>query len=554
LKSGAFAVVQYGCRVTSEPYPLLPDSRSGSLIKIHNKSPVPWTPMSIRLPWYISNHVMPRADSRDPLTIVAAVKKRIVNPLPIEMDYDAIAELGQFAREWMRNNLTPLPYDTDVSVEGWLAEARYPLWRKEELASLMPVYLTKQDFVCKSFIKDEAYSELKFGRTINPRSDKFKVFTGPIFHRIEKELFKLPCFVKYVPVSKRSEYVINRIFSPAANYFATDYTSFESSFTPAYLREVELPFYEYMTQNVRGQADWNEAVSHLGMQQKLIFKHVTATTQGTRMSGDMCTSLGNGFANMILMLFAAHKLNLGETYACFEGDDGIGRFASGRLPDPDFFLKLGFRVKLITLTDPSQASFCGILADIESKQQITDIREALVEFGWAKKAYVGAKNKTLLALLRAKALSFKCLYPGCPILSFVARRIVHLTREIDHRVVLNHRATDWWERMALTESFLTDIIFEEPTRRTRLLVEETQGISVELQLEIEARVMEMQLGSFDLESLRLPCLWRQMYDDYVTVRTNDAIPIIAAASRKFYWADVPSQSWDGKIPASFFQS
>jgi hypothetical protein len=66
--------------------------------------------MSIRLPWYVSNHVMPRADSRDPLTIVAAVKKRIVNPLPIEMDYDAIAELGQFAREWMRNNLTPLPY------------------------------------------------------------------------------------------------------------------------------------------------------------------------------------------------------------------------------------------------------------------------------------------------------------------------------------------------------------------------------------------------------------------------------------------------------------
>jgi len=44
-------------------------------------------------------------------------------------------------------------------------------------------------------------------RLIFSRDDHYKTVVGPMFKRIEKELFKLPHFIKNVPVEQRSEYI-----------------------------------------------------------------------------------------------------------------------------------------------------------------------------------------------------------------------------------------------------------------------------------------------------------------------------------------------------------
>jgi hypothetical protein len=454
---------------------------------------------------------------KDMSTIVMGACKRILNPLPREMSPLMLKRFKIFVTNWVKLNLVPLPTDVDTSRETWLSQANYPEWRKQELRSidLTEWEVPKEFFECKSFIKYETYAEYKHARTINPRPDEFKVFSGPIFKLIEKEVFKLSYFIKKVPLDDRAEYIMDNVYVPGSSYFVTDYTSFESSFTPSVLDACEMVLYKHMSQGLPGGAGWFKTIRKaLCGKQKLQFGHVTATTRGTRMSGDMCTSLGNGFTNLMLMLFAGECLDLGHMRAVFEGDDGLGCFEKG-VPNSDFFLKLGFRVKLEIVPDLFEASFCGMVFDPEAKQKMNDPQAFFADLGWTTAQYMGASRPKLLGLLKAKAMSGLYEWRGAPMVPHLCRRICHLTRKYDWRVVLKSKSTSMWLREQYIEMAQSSLPFEEPKMATRLLFEKRYGIPITAQLAFESRADSLELGPFDIWEVPFPELWSKNWNSYV---------------------------------------
>jgi hypothetical protein len=89
------------------------------------------------------------------------------------------------------------------------------------------------------FVKDEGYDSFKHARGINSRTDEFKVRVGPIFKLIEKEVFKLPCFIKKVPLDRRAEYILD-MMGETGPFLVSDYTAFESLFTRDIMSRVEM--------------------------------------------------------------------------------------------------------------------------------------------------------------------------------------------------------------------------------------------------------------------------------------------------------------------------
>lgn len=513
-------MVQYGYRDTTEVLPVLSDQiRPKATITSWDEGCLDATPVSVSTPMYYSGVILPKPDLSHASTIRRGFQKRVVNPLPIELSDSELDKFGQFVSLWLEENVTPLEADTDISVSHWLEEANYPAWRKLELSELDPEEVAKplDNRECKSFIKDEWYPEFKHCRTINPRNDYFKVFSGPIFHAIEKKIFARPEFIKKIPIHERASYIMDHVYAEGASYICTDYTSFESSFTAGAMRACEMRLYEHCSKSLPNGKAWYEAIEQvLTGRQVLVSKKVRVTTEAGRCSGDMCTSLGNGFTNLMLMLYASQELDLGSLHGVFEGDDGLCRFSSGRHPDSEFFLKLGFTVKMEVVDNISEAGFCGMRFGPISRQQIGDPFATLATLGWTNRRYRGSKSSKTLALLRSKALSSAFQWVGCPIISTIAHRIIYLTRSIDARWVRDSRNTSWWDRQRLCYVMSNPVPNQEPTMETRLLFERTYGISVDTQLRVEGDIQHLELGPFTLD-LPMPELYKEVWNRYVVV-------------------------------------
>jgi len=512
--------------------PMLPDTlRRGSSISINASSDDVYRPVSASLPLVFEGACLPKPDMNHSATIAMGAAKRIANPLPSAYNVNFIGSANsrmtgpggkqsffEFVKENLPKLLVPLDSHTDVSIESWLSEAPYTISRKEELASLDIDEVNKPlaHVKCKSFIKDEHYFEFKHARTINPRDDYFKVFSGPVFHAIEKRVFENPVFIKKIPLPDRPQYIMDNVFSSGSSYQITDYTSFESSFTAPFMKACEVQMYRYMTQHLPGGGAWCDVVERvLCGKQELRFKNAKVKTRAGRCSGDMCTSLGNGFSNWMLMLYCAYIQDLGSLHGVFEGDDGLCRFSSGRVVDSSLLSSLGFTVKMEMVNDISDASFCGLLFDEHDRQQIGDPMEFLARLGWTTAKYLGSRRSTLLALLRSKALSGLYQYPSCPIISVVCRRVIDLTRGVCTRNLLDRKGLSVWDRERLKQALLFEDLCQEPGQGTRELVARRYGVAVGTQLLIEEQLQSVTFGLSSIDSNWNP-LWVSVWDRYVT--------------------------------------
>jgi ferritin-like protein len=397
-------------------------------------------------------------------------------------------EFFQFVKTEIPKLWDPLPCDTEFSVEDWLANSKYNsklCARFRKLHQEFECYqynLPRKYSRCKGFIKDECYPEKKIPRTINSRHDVFKSIVGPVFNKLDKAIFKKKCFVKHIKVNDRPDYIIKRC-GLNGPFIATDYSSFESSFDPKFLLGCEMVVYEYLL----SRCPDCERIMRL-LRQALCgynvsyFKWFRGRVYGRRMSGEMCTSSGNGLTNMLLMRFIAFRLG-SQIRGVVEGDDGLFSVRRGPIPGTKHFADLGFDVKLVIHNELNTASFCGLIFDLNDKCNIVDPVKVVTKTPWMLRRYVTSKRSIILSLLRCKAYSLLAQNAGCPIIQSYALYLLRNTRNVDHRKMM--MKLGWWERQIMSEVTNVSKMTREVGLNTRYLMERIYSISVEHQCEIE---------------------------------------------------------------------
>lgn len=469
---------------------------------------------------------LPHPCPHDPATKVAGVRMRAARRPPKPNRKLLHGEFRQFVRAWLRKNLKPLSPFSDTSFETWLAGTHYPLWRKEELRVKWEAFThiddpRKKYRMVKSFMKDEVYPSYKHARGINSRSDEFKCYMGPFFKLIENEVYKIHHFIKHIPVAQRSKLIQETLYKEGARYMATDYTAFESLFTEELMGVCEFELYDYMTQALpEHNLFMRECYETLGGENICEWKDFVVRIMATRMSGEMCTSLGNGFSNLMFMLFMCERKGCTEVDGYVEGDDGIFSMI-GEPPTSTDFAELGLNIKIEVHDRLSTASFCGIIFDEHDCLNVTDPREVLATFGWTTSNYKRASRKKLDVLLRAKAMSLAYQYPGCPVISSLAQYGLRVTRSvcIDRIFEKNHQMS-MWEKDQLREAQanFSKVKTVAVPMATRLLVEEMYNLPVNIQLEIEEYLDSLDtLTKLDIPILRdlVPSDWCDYYDTYL---------------------------------------
>lgn len=507
-----------------DPIPL-PEVKRDLKLFHPRSTPMEWNNnrivMSANLPLCFTGATPPRPDPGHMLSVASGIAKRF-GYLPPKVNRRLLRRFRRFVQMWLRHNIEPLT-DVDIpTLEEWLAGTDYSAERKVELKQIWLDFeadgcKTKLFQRVKSFIKDETYPEYKYPRIINSRIDAAKCFFGPTVQAVSDRLFSLPYFIKKVPVPDRPAVIKSLLESSGEDedYVFTDYTAFEAHFVNDIMDVTQFELFKHMLSHCTDKSWLPVYMATVGGLNRITLKLFDLTIEATRMSGEMDTSLSNGFANLMLFLFVC------ETKGCsavglVEGDDGIFRCSPAHAaPTERDFAELGFTIKIGHTKNLSEASFCGQVYDMTDLIVVTDPLEALLRVGWTNKKYVRANNKTLMQLLRARGYSFVYQYNGCPLLSVFGRRILELTEgiRIDERIYKN---LDAWERQKLraaTSARLPEP--KEPGLATRQLVSRLYGISVNRQLKLEALLAKIELGNHALPILDLvPESWIHYYDTY----------------------------------------
>jgi len=420
--------------------------------------------------------------------------------------------MKQFVLNYVEGHFMPLPADSNLSVEQWLADNQnYPLWRKQEMLSAWEnsgCACLESDYLVKNFCKVETYTNrYKHARGINSRSDIFKCYTGPFFSAIERVVYSNPAFIKHVPVRNRPQYITNILAGHPGPYYESDYSQFEKHFTPAIMENIEFVLYEHMLKNFpevfRVISQAMSGVNHCTN------KFFTIKIRGRRMSGEMCTSLGNGFTNLMLAMFVAHEKG-GSIVGVVEGDDGL--FASNVDLSSEDFVTLGFDIKMEARNTVLESKFCGLMMS-QDLISLADPRKILVNFGWSHSPLICGGTKLKLRLLRAKALSLCYEHPQSPVVVSLAVRIIELTSHLTP-----YYDGGWWERNLHREmneriDETMGLVQAGPSECARVDFERIYGVSVTDQIHLENYFSTLPSLDLEMDDPVLLGLFGHDYDD-----------------------------------------
>ncbi len=525
--------VAYGYRVGEVPLPPLKPIKDDVEIKINpfvRDEPDRRPAISASLGPCVVGAALPHADYSDRDSLIAGVRRRAAcKPPPYDIDY--LERFGEFVDGWLATNLTPLDPSCDFSLETWLEGTNYPEWRRDELRrcwnEVDDIEFDRDYTKVNCFMKDETYPDWKYPRGIYARVDEFKCFSGPIFKQIESVVYENKHFIKHVPVKDRPRVIYERLGRVGAKAYATDYTSFESLFQEIIMKMCEFKLYAHMTKFTPLFVKFMRVVYNvLGGRNYCSFFGFVMLITATRMSGEMCTSLGNGFSNLMFFLYSCRENGNTDVDIFVEGDDGLG-IAVGPPLSVDHFTRLGLNIKLEIHDDISTASFCGMIFDPMDLIVVTDPIAYLVGFGWSKMNYVQAKKGKLDLLLIAKAYSLVYEYAGCPVLAALARFVFRCAPRKTNLLhyVENSECFNTYERSTLIDAIRASLTpeFQERLHRvvplnTRLLVEEKFGLSLADQFSIEKYLDGLQsIQPLNCEAILRNCPkpWLDYWDGYV---------------------------------------
>jgi len=515
--------VVYGYRLLEQKLPSIGQIKNGVVISPTVRSnPSLRPPVKISLGCHIPGTSLPHVDPTDTDTVIAGVKKRFAMKPP-DPDRQRLLRLKFFVYLWCCENLTPLSRDTDLSVDAWLENTGYSRGRINELKDKWfkcGGVLEARHYRVKSFVKDESYPEFKHARWINARTDEFKCAVGPTFKAIESVLFKSDWFIKKIPVKDRAAYIKKRCYRVGGRYLCSDYTAFESHFTAELFECCEFVMYDYMVQHLPN-AEWFKWMLRnvIAGDNVCVSKLLTVVVPATRMSGEMCTSLGNGFSNLMFFLFLAKEKGCVDVVGVVEGDDGLFT-CSGDFPNEDDYRTLGLTIKIQEHENLATASFCGLIFDIDDCVNIADPMKILAQTGFSTQQYVFSKDKVLRGLLKAKAFSLAYQYPGCPIIASFSR---YLLRSLADDYVYFRKGNSDYTDLLQKEAFTfwmqhKEVLEVETPLNTRLLCERTFGISVADQLALELwfdSLSRVQLLDNPIILRNVPLVWRAYGEMYM---------------------------------------
>lgn len=393
--------------------------------------------------------------------------------------------------------------------EEWLMNNKYTLKRKQKMRDLAAALLSnekdiKKIYHCKSFIKKEFYSELKEPRIINSRCDEFKSLIGPFTHQIEK-LVMTEHFIKH----KLPSEVAAKMNEMAKNFpmlYETDYSSFEGSFDRELMNKVELAMIQHVLHNYpRIVSIINKAYNQYNYLRYKVCENNFASCkfEGSRMSGDMWTSLCNGFTNMCLVKFFAEKAMEDVGYFDYdfivEGDDGF--IATSYPLRFDLAAELGFKLKCECKHDINDLSFCGICE--YNGLLVPDIHTIMNKYGYIHttnivrgiKAHNTSRKqyKRTRDIIHSKALSLLAQSAGIPVLQAVAQQQLKLGGKFVPKYV------DWWESEVYNFKDLTQMKAKPISDGMRKFVAIRFGITVEHQKQIEKELSESHLLCYDID-------------------------------------------------------
>lgn len=447
--------------------------------------------MQVSLGPVVDGVAPPMPDVWDGETLLEGCLNRFAS-VPPKADRALLSEFMQFVQSYVTRKYDPLQAGLDISCSTWLANNHtYSLGRKHELQSLWDEAgrsISEVDYAVKLFGKVETYMAYKQARGINSRSDKFKCYSGPLFHLMEEVVYQDEAFIKHIPVRCRPEYIMKMLGGDCGPFYETDYTAFERHFLPHILEACEFILYSHMLKFY--PTEWSVIKDAMGGINSCRSRRFMLKVFGRRMSGEMCTSLGNGFSNLMLFKFACFKSG-GECRGVVEGDDGL--FASTVPVDSSIFERLGFTIKMKVHVNLLESSFCGIVMS-RDLCTMTDPHKVLANFGWTHSQLMTGGEKVLMGLLRAKALSLRYEHPRCPVISVLASRFVELTEGFQERFDSN-----WYEGHLRREvvKFSSETIVDVAagvSDVTRHDFERVYGISFQDQLQLEEYFRNVPLG------------------------------------------------------------
>lgn len=428
--------------------------------------------------------------------IISAVQHRFGCEMP------KIDELGKeyyaYAKSFVLS-LKPLDLGQVMSTAAWLDQSKYSLKVRRRLMSLLDSNLTNDDFyTCKSFIKDEAYEEIKAPRAINSLSDHYKVSFGPVIHAVDKALFSLPWFIK----GSDPKLWPNRMFETFGQnrVLETDFSSMEAHHHGIYSNAVRF-FFMHMVKHVLSNKMKRRLSSLLSDANICRFKGTTVKIHQRLMSGALWTSSANSFLNFTLLSFmylktkypllsSSHLVDhIYEFRGLIEGDDGICLdFLPGQM-----ITQLGLRLKLEHHAHFGEAKFCGCICDPVERVLIRDPKMFIRDFFFLPSSLINASNLRKRSYLRAKALSLLYGFHSCPVIAPLCYQICRYTRSLS----LPMSETGSWH-------FPCDIAFRskcwmqmpEISDTTRLLLSDRYGISVDQQLALERQIWDWSGDGF----------------------------------------------------------
>jgi hypothetical protein len=441
-------------------------------------------------------------DTNDPETVEVAFKARLMRKIPVA-NPARLLRFEKFVEAYVEKHIRKTK---TLSYSDWRSSTHYDAVRLAQLdaayESLRGGMPTKRErSSIDAFNKAESYPCIKPGRMINSRIDKAKVWMGPKIKPIEDVTYELPEFVKHIPVVDRPK-AVAAFKKTGRKFYQTDYTAYESHFIPPFMRICECKLYKHA---LPGDPEVDAMCETLMGDNRMHTRTgVKAVVKGRRMSGDMCTSLGNGFTNLMLAKFLAYEKG-GEITGFVEGDDGL--FASTVELTAEDFESMGFTIKIVEVTDPCTASFCGMVF-AESGEIIRDPYRFIENFGWTR-SFLGAGDQIMQQLLRAKALSTAYETPQCPIVGAFARHALSVTRGCLPRFV-----NDGYHDVCPPDEFSVAPFL--PSIDTRHLFEVEYGVPVALQIAVEERIAAGDMDGV-ARLLPAPTELQRYARDYVVV-------------------------------------